>query len=62
MMSAMRQESWMWSAFLRLAEPLIEKIDRVIEEPECDRLLAFAPEPVSHSRFEEDAERWDGMA
>ena len=55
-------ESWMWMAFLRLAEPMMQKVNQAAAADETvpDRMLAFADVP-SFS-VEEDAERWDGMA
>lgn len=61
--AASGNDSWMWMAFFRLAEPLIQKVDRVVDEPENDRMLMFpGVEVASFPGVEEDAERWDGMA
>ena len=56
-------DGWMWMAFLRLAEPLMQKVNQaatVVDEPVSDCMLMFADVPSF--ALEEDAERWDGMA
>ena len=55
-------ENWMWMAFLRMAEPLIKKVDAVTSEPGADRMVGFATEAVAYTPFEEDGERWDGLS
>ena len=59
---AIGTESWMWMAFLRMAEPLMQKVNQAAaaDEMVSDRTLAFADVPSF--TVEEDAERWDGMA
>ena len=58
-------EGWMWLTFLRLAEPLMKRVDDVIaDEPEAGRMLGLASiDGPTHAVGEyEDAERWDGMS
>ncbi len=58
-------EGWMWLAFLRLAEPLIRRVDDVIaNDAETTPRAKFVPavEPSASVMECEDAERWDGLS
>ena len=59
--AASGNESWMWTAFLRMAEPLMQLAD-IDDEPETDRMLGLAIGRSACIAGEEDAERWDGMS
>lgn len=58
-------DSWMWLTFLRLAEPLIKRVDGVIAsdvaETRVRTLGPIADEPANVMDYE-DAERWDGLS
>ncbi len=59
-------EGWMWLAFLRLAEPLIRRVDDVIaaDAENASRARVLIPsvnEPANAIDYE-DAERWDGLS
>jgi hypothetical protein len=58
-------EGWMWLTFLRLAEPLIKRVDDVIaSDGEVSRIRTLGPivdEPANVMDYE-DAERWDGLS
>jgi len=59
-------EGWSWIAFRRMAEPVVSRFMRLVDDVDASpevAPLAWQPElgeAVSLS-CEEDAERWDGL-